>query len=214
MGRRRSFGVIEKELKFFGEWLGVFGGPGGVDEVGFDDVAEMHAVFVSPGDEFHADEGFDADEVFVSEGDGFADGGGGDGVLGADMFIGENEVDAVAGFGSFSVKKHVEVCFSAEDGDAAVDEAIGFEGGFEGLEVGSLDEEIDVAGVADEGFVDLSDPGGYGVSADDGVGNVFVFEDGGDAFEAFFDLAEGVVHFFPRVGFDGGGEVNCHGGRG
>ena len=167
---------------------GEAGGPGLVDEGDVEHVAEVSAVFVAEGGEFHLDKGVEGEDA---EGDGFfgvGDVGGGGGVVGADFFAGHDDVDGVAGFGVGAVEEHFHA------GDVALDEAGGLEGAGGGGEVWPAEEDVDILGVADGGGVDGGDPGGDGVAPGDGVGDAGGFECGGGTGESVANAFHGEHH--------------------
>ena len=178
------------------------GGGGGVgDEAEVDEVAEVHTVLAPVQRELVADEGGEGEDAEAFGGFGVGRGGVKVGGVGADAFVEVEEVDGVANLGVGAVEEGVDGL------DVAEDEADGFEGEADGGEVVAMDEEVDVRGVANGGFVDAGDVQRHGVAPGDGVGEARGFKGGGGAEEALVNLFHG--------GFDAsegeGAERGAHG---
>jgi hypothetical protein len=94
-------------LEAGGERGGETGEPGGVDEGDFEQVLEVDAVVELEGGEFQFDRGFKGYDLDWAGLGGVGDVGGGDGVIRADFFIGEEDVDGVAEFGVGTVEEDV-----------------------------------------------------------------------------------------------------------
>jgi hypothetical protein len=181
-------GRVEEGLEAGGKGRGEFGGPGLVDEADVDEVAEVGAVFVAEGGELDLDEDGEREDAERAHVLGIGGVGIGRGFVRADEFVGEDEVDGVAGARGWAVEEEVEL------GVATMGEASEFEGGLGGREVGAVDEDVNIRGVADGGLVDGGDPGGDGVSANHGVGDAGGVKGFGGAEEALADLFDGVDH--------------------
>ena len=175
-------------LEAGGEFVGKAGRPRGVDEAEFEEVAEVHAIFAMEGRELHTDERFEGDDAEFFGALGLGDIRGGGVIIRADFFVGNDDVDGVAGFGVGAVEEDVEA------GGVAVDEACGFEGAGGGGEIGAAKKDVDVLGVANRAGIDRGDPGSDGVATGDGVGDAGGFEGSGGTKETSADAFHGEHH--------------------
>ncbi len=83
-----------------------------------------------------------------------------------------------------------------------INEADGFESGFDRREVGTTNEEIDVLGIADRVLVDAGHPLGDGIAADDGVRHAGRVQRAGCPSQPFLDFFRRHQRPFPTNRFD------------
>jgi hypothetical protein len=161
--------------------------PGGVDEADVDQVAEVGAVFVAEGGEFHANEGFEVQDL-VTPRRCLRHFRGSEEVFGSDFFTGKDNVDSISRFSIWAIQEHVEIqCVSMHKAGI-------FQGRFRGFQVNATEQDIDILGVAHSGFIDLTHPGGDRVTADHGIRHRCGFEGFTDATQPIADFFHGSHH--------------------
>ena len=102
---------------------GEAGKPRCIDEADGDEIAQVDAVFVAEGGEFHAHKDCERDETELSSVLALVDAGVGFGLVGAGLFLREDDMQSVANFSLRTFEKDIECAAVFGRGDAAMVEA-------------------------------------------------------------------------------------------
>ena len=194
--------IIKDQLQALAEGCWKSRGPFAIDEADGRQVAEVHAVFVAKGNELHAHEVFEGDELEALGGNGVAERRGGFDGIGDGSFLGPKDVNGVADFGVGAVEEDIHGGSFAERGDAAVDEAGGFEGSARAVCVFAAQENVHIAGVAYSGHVHPRNPCGHRITANDGVGYTKQTQSSSSTFKTIPNFFDRLSHACPGNGLE------------
>ena len=169
-GRRRTGSVAQLAVRVIKQLLQAHTkrwrqarGPGGVQQADADEVAKMSAILVPPGDQLHPHHRFESGYLKFDGALRFVKIRHRELVARPNFFAGEDEMDAITRFALWTVGEGIDV------EDMMVDEAGSFQRRAGGRQIGTPDEQIDIARGADGAFVNSADPLGDGISTGDGI---------------------------------------------
>ena len=109
-------------------------------------------------------------------------------IVGSDLLPGEEDMDGVAGLGSGPVEEHVDP-LDVPEHEAGLRQRL-----LRGLEIRSVQQDIDVLSIPHRRFIHPRNPGRDGVASDDRIGNPGAFQGGGGTLQSLSHSFHGPHH--------------------